>query len=569
MQERIRQIITRFREFFQQLSTLRRVVLITLALAVAVGIYFSLNFSTQTQLVYLFKKPISLKELGVISAELERLNIPYTVLADKYIVVADETTGVRVRTQLAQNDLLPASIKGWELFDMDSWTTTEFDRNVKLRRAIQGEIRRHIESLVWVDSAQVSISVPEDTLYTERATDVEAAITLVPAEGYRDYLKNARIIKGIENLIARGIDGLARENIVITDATGTQINLFPEEGFQLQIKQALEENKVKDQEVRKIKKKIETSLLGVLPRNRFRVAVDVELRFDKVSIQQKEILPVVIKKRTPNLPYDDSDIKENVRVSSKTLIENFEGLGFVPEGPPGQEPNLPPGYKESLEGRNIYNKREEINNYVNGERVLEQQEDATEIVRKSVSVTVDGSWLYKRNNTGAYVIANNALVRTYTPVSEENLAKFRDIVQGAINYNVERGDAVIVENIQFDRLAQFIAEDAIYLRNYRIRLFSIYAISGILILLVLIVLIRWIRNRIEQHRIAKAEEEELMRRLQRERALRDMDTVEINETPPTEDEQEAAKLQQELEALIRENPQQTARVISTIMNEKL
>ncbi|BBM88512.1 flagellar M-ring protein [Spirochaetota bacterium] len=568
MPERLRQLFNNAVAFVSRLSLPKRIFLAALVVILIVGAYFSLTYSTKVEYTYLFKKPISLKEIGVISAELERLNIPFEILEDKYIVVADEATGTQVRIELAQNDLLPASIKGWELFDMDSWTTTEFDRNVKLRRAIQGEIRKHIESLNWVDSAQVSISVPEDTLYTDRASDVEAAISLVAAEGYSDRLKDPKVIKGIENLVARGIDGLARENIVITDATGNQINFFPEESYELQIKQAVEENKVKDHEINKIKKKIETSLHGVLPRDRFRVAVDLELRFDKVNIKQKEILPVVIKKRTPNLPYDDSVIKENVKVSSKTLKENFEGLGFIPEGPPGQEPNLPPGYKESLEGKNIYNKDEAINNYVNGERVLDQQEDATEIIRKSVSVTVDGIWDYEYNTNGARVLSNNKLVRNYTVVSVEELQKFRDIVQGAINYNVERGDSVVVENIQFDRTKQFAEEDAIYLRNYRIRLALIYGSITILSIILLIVIIHWIRNLIEQYRIAKAEEEELLRKLQRERALRDFDDMEISETPPSQQEQESIRLTQEIEALIRENPQQTARVISTVMSEK-
>ncbi len=567
MRERLLLLLSGMRQGFTKLSLIQKILFLGLSLVIMAALIVSIGFSTRDTYSYLFKKPLTTKDIGLISAELERLNISYSVLQDKYIIVEDEATGTRVRTMLAQSNLLPGDIKGWELFDMESWTTTEFDRNVKLRRAIEGEMKRHIESLTWVESVQISISVPEQSLYTQRASDVEAALTLIPNEGYLANLSDEKIIKGIENIVAHGIDGLSRNNIVITDASGRQLNLFPEESYELQIKQALQENKVKELETRKIKKSVEDLLLGILPRDRFRVVVDVELNFNKKTLEQKEILPVVVKERTPLLPYDDSIVLEKVEVSSKTLDEDFEGLGFIPEGPPGQEPNLPPGYKESLEGKNKYSKNERIDNYANGERIIKQTDDAMEIERKSVSVTVDGLWEKEFDENGLPVVIGNRLKRVYKEVSENDLQKFKDVVRGGVNYNPGRGDQVIVENIAFDRQAQFAEEDATYIRNFRIRRVILYISASLFIIILIVIFYRFAVNAIERRRQMRMEQEKLMSRLQRERALTEFEDAEA-EALISEEELESQQLQQEITAMIQQNPKEIAKVVSTVIEEK-
>ena len=568
MLERIIEIWNGFTDAFKKLSTVRKILFTTIPLLVLIAAYISISAPAQVEQVFLFRKALSLKEIATITSELDRLNIPYKTLEDKYIVLEDEATGTRVRMELAQNNLLPDDIKGWELFDMESWTTTEFDRDVKKRRAIEGEIQRHLETLKWIDDAEVSISVPEKSLYTERQIDVQAALSITPAEGYQENLTNKTIIRGIENILATGIDGLSKDNIVITDHTGNQINLFPGEDYEDQIKQAVEQNKVRDQEVRKVVKRIEESLQGVLAKNRYRVAVDLEFNFDKTQVNQKEILPVVIKERTPNIAYDDSVIRDSVRVSRKKLTENFEGFGFVPEGPPGQEPNLPPGYKESIEGKNIYNKDEEIDNFVNGEKITQQTNDAIEIEKKSVSLAVDGVWVKDYDENGDLIITNNSIQRTYIPLTEEQIRKFEETVKGSINYDSKRGDAVIVENISFDRQAEHRAEDEAYFRAQRTRLIVIIVVTSSIALLFIYFVYRaiysWLRNR----RLARIEEENLLKQLQREEALSDLDKVTIKEPALSEDEKAAIRIQEEINAMVEKNPKEVGKVIAAVLTEK-
>lgn len=567
MLERIVGLFRNIVSIFVELSFNRKLAFGGIVAAVFISIFITVSVPATPEKVYLFKKPISLSDLAKITTELERLNISHTVVDDKYVVVEDKATGTRARMELAQKKLLPQDIKGWELFDTESWTTTKFDRDVKLRRAIEGEIRKHLEALRWIEHSEVSISVPEKSLYTDRKNDVQAAVSITPAEGYRDYLLDKSIIKGIENILSTGIDGLSPDNIVITDHTGNQINLFVGEDFEDQVKQAVEQNKVRDVEIKKIVRRIQDSLKGVLAEDRYRVAVDIELNFDKQTVSQKEILPVVIKERTPNLPYDDSVVRDNVRVSRKKLSENFQGVGFVPEGPAGQEPNLPPGYKESLEGKNIYNKNEEIDNFANGEKVIQQTNDAYEIERKSVSVMVDGLWHKEYDEDGKLVIEKKSIKRIYKPLAEEELNNLEQVVQASINFSPERKDVVVVRNIPFDRQSQFEAEDAAYFRAQGIRFFSMVGILSIVGVLIAFFVIRSAVFYWKRYKAAKEEEENLIRQLHREEALSDLDKVVVKDYEVSDEEKEFKKMQEEINLLVDKNPSDIGRLIATVISE--
>ncbi len=566
----IRQIIDFLKNIFKkfpQLKTAQKVSIILGAVVFLGLIIYSFTITTEKSYVYLFKKPLSIEDYGKITVELDNMNVSYKTLDEKYILIEDEETGVKIRTTLAQNNILPSGIKGWELFDMESWTTTEFDRNVKLRRAIEGEVQRHLESLDWIESAQISIAVPQKVLYTERELDVTAAVSIAPKEGYYENLKDKKLIQGIENIVRRGIDGIGEDNITITDNNGNELNDFASTEYETNIKQAVEENRIKDREIRKIKKKIEESLIGVYSLDRYKVAVDLEVNFDRKTLNQKEILPVVIKEKTPGLPYDDSVIKESVKVSRKKLTEDFEGVGFIPEGPPGQEPNLPPGYKESLDGRNKYSKNEEVDNFLNGEKQIQQIDDAMEIERKSISLNVDGVWRKKYDENGDLIIKNDRIEREYIPISPEDLRKLEDIVKGAINYDNKRNDIVVVKNIAFDREAQFLEEDREIIRQQRIFNIVFIAIISFFALFIIFVIYRVVSRELKERRRRKEEAERVLRKMQLEKALKDLEETAVIDSGITEEEKDAAKLQEEVNSLVKEEPNQAAKVIASWINE--
>ena len=76
----------------------------------------------------------------------------------------------------------------------------------------------------------------------------------------------------------------------------------------------------------------------------------------------------------PSTPYDETDVIESITISKNSVDEHFKGTGFNPEGPPGQEGQTPPAYKD-LEGLvgEYSNVRETQNEVVNTRNSYEEK----------------------------------------------------------------------------------------------------------------------------------------------------------------------------------------------------
>lgn len=558
--------LKKFWEAFKKLSMLRKGILAGIVVAVVVAVIFTFSFSTSEPQSLLFQKPLTMEQFGTITAELDKMGIQFSTRDDKYIIVQDEEEGAGIRMRLAQENKLPSGIKGWELFDMQSWTTTEFDRNINLRRALAGEMQKHLMTLEWVENATVTLDMPEQRLYTVDEKPIQAAVSITPSPGYYDNLRNKKMIRGIESIISMGIDGLSSENITITDSNGLTLNDFSDDDVESNIKQAVEENKIRDRERQKIENNVRSAMRGVLPEDRYTVAVELELSFDRKSVEQKDILPIVIKERTPGLAYDDSEVIPNLPVSSKVVKEEFRGPGFIPEGPPGQEPNIPPGYKEHQDQFTRYNKDEEIINNITGEKHMSVQNDATEIVRKSVSVTVDGTWKKELDEKGNPIFEGETYRREYSPYPEDELKKIEEVVQGAINYNATRGDLVRVRNIRFDRSEQFRLEDVEYLRQQRFQRVLVLLLLVLLGLFALTIVYRLVRKEILRRRRIRERELARQRQMQRDEALRALETETPTETLSDEDKKRM-DLQERAEQLAVERPEDVAKLVRSWIAE--
>ena len=148
-----------------------------------------------------------------------------------------------------------------------------------------------------------------------------------------------------------------------------QINDFSTDDVQSVILQAKEENKIKRKYAQEIEGKVRKALEVVLTEDRYTVSVEIEMSFDKEKLKKHELKPVIIKPRTSGLAYDDSIIKDKLELSVQTEDEEYKGQGFIPEGPPGVEPNIPPGYKESLEEKGLYTRNKKTVNYEIGKEM--------------------------------------------------------------------------------------------------------------------------------------------------------------------------------------------------------
>jgi len=123
----------------------------------------------------------------------------YKTKDDKYIIVKDKETGDKLRMKLAQEGIIPGNVKGWELFDIQKWTTTDFEREINVQRAIKGEIERQIKLIDGIQEVYLNIAFPKDTLFTTQALPVTATLTIIPETWFKHHRKQKKYRRNQKN----------------------------------------------------------------------------------------------------------------------------------------------------------------------------------------------------------------------------------------------------------------------------------------------------------------------------------------------------------------------------------
>ncbi len=160
-----------------------------------------------------------------IGTKLDEMQVRYQLRSDNIFYVADEATARRVRMVLNEENLIPKGTDPWAIFDVQSWTTTDFERNVNLQRAVQRQLAQHIMAIDGVDNVSLVLQIPPTELFAQDQKPVSASVQLTLKPG-SDLATNRKKIEGIQRLIKLAVAGLQDENIVITDNTGQQLNDF-------------------------------------------------------------------------------------------------------------------------------------------------------------------------------------------------------------------------------------------------------------------------------------------------------------------------------------------------------
>ena len=566
--EWFRKLVGQVKNLWGQWKPVQKVVLLSIVGVVVVGIVLLVAFSAQPSRVELFSRPITDPEdLDRIGIRLDEEGIPYTVTSDARILVEDPAAARRARSILVREDLVPPNTDPWQLFDVERWTQTDFERNVNLRRALTRQLEMHIEAIEDVDNASVTIAFPEDRLFLEEQNPVTASVILMPKPG-SDIRENRAKIEGIEKLIEFAIEGLDPENITITDTSGVVLNDFENLTAFDRIQQTRQELELKASEERRIRAEILEGIAGMLTADRVRIPrLEVEIDMSQQEISTHEVLPTVIREDNPLTPYDDSQLELYVPLSIESTEEQFRGTGFNPEGPPGQEGQTPPAYQDLQDQVGEWSNTVRRQNNEVSTRETQEVKSPT-LGRRTVGVAIDGIWRKEYDDNGQLIMnPDGSIKRTYTAPSPELLSSVEQIVEHAVGFSASRGDAVTVQHVQFDRTAEHLEEDAAARRERQVQQIVLYSLIGVAVLLVAFIAFRLISREVERRR--RLREEELARQHQamREAALRSAEE-EGTEVEMSVEERARLEMQENAINMAREHPEDVAQLIRTWLMEE-
>ncbi|UOS33798.1 flagellar M-ring protein FliF [Helicobacter pylori] len=422
-------LLQRIVDFFIKLNRKQKIALIAAGVLITALLVFLLLYPfkekdyAQGGYGVLFER-LDSSDNALILQHLQQNQIPYKILKDDTILIPKDKV-YEERITLASQGIPKTSKVGFEIFDTKDFGATDFDQNIKLIRAIEGELSRTIESLNPILKANVHIAIPKDSVFVAKEVPPSASVMLKLKP---DMKLSPTQILGIKNLIAAAVPKLTTENVKIVNENGESIG----EGDILENSKelALEQLRYKQNFENILENKI-VNILAPIVGGKNKVVARVNAEFD------------FSQKKSTKETFDPN----NVVRSEQNLEEKKEGAPKKQVGGvPGVVSNIGPvqGLKDNKEPEK-YEKSQNTTNYEVGKTISEIKGEFGTLVRLNAAVVVDGK--YK------IVLKDGANTLEYEPLSDESLKKINALVKQAIGYNQNRGDDVAVSNFEFNPMA--------------------------------------------------------------------------------------------------------------------
>lgn len=426
MRNFFQQLIQQFREIWGRFNRLQKILVIAIPSALLVGLLVFILFASRSRYEVLYSR-LEQKDAAEIAIELKKSNIPYRLATqEKRVMILVPSDKVRdVRLTLA-GEGLPRGKAGYDLFNTPKWGETDFTQKVKYKQAQEGELEKTIESLQQIQSARVSIVIPEPELFTEKEKPTTASVVL---ELKPEVQLKREQVRGIVHLVTNSVEGLQPENVNVIDSKGNILSAFIQEEQQdnnpnpltggstltQQAKLTLHQMEIQQSYEKDLEHKVTTMLNKVLGgSSRFAVSVSAELNFDKTEQDSETFEPVV----------DGQGIAR----SEQSEREQYVGDGGFPAslvgGVPGTDSNIP-GYQAVAGANSQYSKEKITKNYE---------------INRAVKHVVVAPGSPRRVSVGVFV----------DNLQPQQVESIKSAVVAAAGMDLNRGDQVAVENMPFD-----------------------------------------------------------------------------------------------------------------------
>jgi flagellar basal-body M-ring protein/flagellar hook-basal body protein fliF len=308
---------------------------------------------------------------------------------------------------------------GFEVFDRATFGVSDFSQRVNYQRALQGELARTIGQLREVARARVHLALPQPSVFAERDRPASASVFLKLKTGQR---LTAEQVRGIVQLVASSVEGLAADRVTVMDTAGGILAAGADAGGggpisprRLEIKTAVEEG---------LEKRVQSLLDAALGAGRAVTRVSAQLSFDQVERTEERFDP------TP-VPRQKSRTVESNKASSSTPT--------AAPAAPGQPAAAAPASTSSNEG----SRETESSSFELSRIVAKTLTTPGDIRRLSVAVLLRAPEKVPQGADGK----DN---RETQPRAPEEIDKIRKIVMGAVGFNEQRGDQVTVVEMPFE-----------------------------------------------------------------------------------------------------------------------
>jgi flagellar M-ring protein FliF len=348
-----------------------------------------------------------------IAAELTARKIPYRL--DGGQVFVPDSDMATARTLLSANGQSNGGITGYEIFDRgNDLAVTDFDQQVKLTRALEGELARTIVSVRGITHARVHLVLPHREPFAHNRQQAQASVMLtIPGR----QMLTPEAIQSVVNLVAAGVPGLRPQDVTVVDSN-LHLLVQAGDGNDPRAKSAMEED-VRQKTETRLAQAVELMLERSLGSGHVHAEASIRMNFDKVSETQEKYDP------------DGSVVRsvQNVTSNNKTTDKT---------GPVSLQNNLPNADAGAATSGSQEGRQEETTNYEIGKTVRAIVHDQPQVERVTLAVMVDG--VDEAGADGKH---------TWKARDQAQLDQIEKLVKSAIGFDEKRGDRLDVVSMPF------------------------------------------------------------------------------------------------------------------------
>ena len=384
----------KLKEIYSRLEPRQKIVLGALLIMTIAIFIWLVSWSTKEEYGLLFGN-MELKEAKTAIDKLEEMGIKYKLENSGKSIYIPANQVYKTRIALSSDGVGSSSGLGFEVFDGSTLGMTEFIQNVNYQRAMEGELRRTIESIKGIEYARVHLVFPEEKLFKEDQKPPTASIML----NLKKQL-NEKQIQGITNLVSSAIEGLEMNNINIVDQEGNVLTEHYDSdvaglsNYQMKLQREVE---------RTLTKKVQSMLNQTFGAENSTVTVAADLNFEKIHTTSEKYDPASKVVRSEEIETSSTNNQaDSLEKSDEHLITNYE----------------------------INRTVQEVTNQVGN------------IKRLTVSVLVN----HKKETTET----DGEITEEYVERSPAELAQIEASVRTAVGFNEERGDQINVNSVLFE-----------------------------------------------------------------------------------------------------------------------
>lgn len=275
MNERIKVFLEKIKNLWTSTSKKVKILAIggvVLVLAISLGLTYYLNNSKE--FVPLFEGLTQAETTEIMSA-LSDMNVEVRLDSSGNILVPKQDEA-KVRMQLATAGYPKNGLSYYLIQQNNNMLATDYERQQYSNMQLQERIAASIKTLDGVKDAVVTISVPtENVFYLQEKDKATASVIIHMNSG--STLTQSQIL-GIQNLIAKSVTGLSKDNIALTDGEGNDL-------LQAASGSAASESKIKltRQIENDIKQKVNNVLDGPYDPSQYKISVTATLNTDAVK----------------------------------------------------------------------------------------------------------------------------------------------------------------------------------------------------------------------------------------------------------------------------------------------